>query len=47
MCDDNFITYLLGSTYDAKKETKEAREKKQNQLKKIEEAKKREKGTGS
>ncbi|XP_065917560.1 intermembrane lipid transfer protein VPS13A-like [Dysidea avara] len=34
---------LTGTTYDAKKETAEAREKKQNQLKKIEEAKKREK----
>lgn len=47
VCDDNFIMCLLGSTYDAKKETKEAREKKQNQLKKIEEAKKREEGMQS
>ena len=38
---------MVGTTYDAKKETAEAREKKQNQLKKIEEAKKREKGAGS
>jgi len=38
------MTTSLGSTYDAKKETKEAHKKKQNQ---IEEAKKREKGMGS
>ena len=38
---------MVGTTYDSKKETAEAREKKQNQLKKIEEAKKREKGAGS
>ena len=39
--------WSTGTTYDAKKETAQAREKKQNQLKKIEEAKKREKGTKS
>ena len=36
-----------GTTYDVTKETTQAREKKQNRLKKIEEAKKREKGTMS
>ena len=35
---------MLATPYDDKKESKEAREKKQNQLKKIEEAKERERG---
>lgn len=35
---------ISATPYNAEKETKEAREKKQGQLKKIEEAKKREKG---
>lgn len=37
----------LATPYDGEKEGKEAHEKKQNQLKKIEEAKKREKGVTS
>jgi len=38
------LFFILATPYDDKKESKEAREKKQSQLKKIEEAKKREKG---
>ena len=38
---------LSATPYDAEKEGKESHEKKQNQLKKIEEAKKREKGVSS
>ena len=41
------FSILSATPYDAEKESKEAHEKKQNQLKKIEEAKKREKGVSS